>query len=359
MRCVIPGHKIIDTNTCLLSHYQPKVWENKKKKKWLVLGRGFISKEGENLPLVVYFLLLLGDLWPSYLSPSHCLVKRWVETNFNPISSWFWRRCPTGKTRIAAQDMSPLLLYLYFSDHEFSLDWRGLSCRHSLCSWFLASALVMSKFMQQSYFCGSFIPRYLLQQKNLQSWREAWLSNPNTTGPSALGLSAVIKSYLSLSLQENKSSFSKGRLWRNDMIWVLLQNSYLLTFIGHPLSARSHSKDFTYINSFSLCNNLMIKVQFPCLIFIWKSSQTKPQARYRDVKCFAWSRVPRGGTRSPKPEPAVTVMYSASLCIQLIDCSLEKDSRLPDWSQGDQSVMIAKSRMVPWTEVRESRMERT
>ena len=52
-------------------------------------------------------------------------------------------------------------------------------------------------------------------------------------------------------------------------------------------------------------------------------------------------------------------MYSASLCIQLIDCSLEKDSRLPDWSQGDQSVMIAKSHMVPWTEVRESRMERT
>ena len=55
----------------------------------------------------------------------------------------------------------------------------------------------------------------------------------------------------------------------------------------------------------------------------------------------------------------VTVMYSASLCIQLIDCSLEKDSRLPDWSQGDQSVMIARSRMVPWTEFRESRMERT
>lgn len=135
--------------------------------------------------------------------------------------------------------------------------------------------------------------------------REEWFSNPNTTVPLALNLSAVIKSYLSLSLQENKSSFSKGRLWRNDMIWVLLQNSYLLTFIGHPLSARSHSKHFTYINSFSLCNNLMMKVQFPRLIFIWKSSQTKPQTRYRDVKCFAWSRVPRGGARSPKPEPAV------------------------------------------------------
>ena len=163
MRCVSPGHKIIDMNTGLLSHYQPKVWEKKKKR--LVLGRtGFISGEGENLPLVLCFLPLLGDLWPFYLSPSHGLVKRWVETNFNPISSWFWRRCPTGKTRIAAQDTSPLLLYLYFSDHQFSLDWRGLGCRHSLCSWFLASALVMSKFMQQSYFCGSFIPRCLLQQ---------------------------------------------------------------------------------------------------------------------------------------------------------------------------------------------------
>ena len=51
-------------------------------------------------------------------------------------------------------------------------------------------------------------------------------------------------------------------------------------------------------------------------------------------------------------------MYSASLCIQLIDCSLETNSRLPDWSQGDQSVVIAKSDMVTWTEVRESRMER-
>ena len=33
MRCVIPGHKTIDTNTgLLLSHYQPKVWEKRKKK---------------------------------------------------------------------------------------------------------------------------------------------------------------------------------------------------------------------------------------------------------------------------------------------------------------------------------------
>lgn len=54
----------------------------------------------------------------------------------------------------------------------------------------------------------------------------------------------------------------------------------------------------------------------------------------------------------------VTIMYSASLCVQLIDCSLEKDRRLPDWRQGGQSVVIAESHMVTWTELRESRMER-
>lgn len=71
------------------------------------------------------------------------------------------------------------------------------------------------------------------------------------------------------------------------------------------------------------------------------------------------SRTEKWDKKSETRACNVTVMYSASLCIQLIDCSLEKDSKLPDWSQGDQSGMMAKSHMVTWTEVRESRMERT
>ena len=44
---VSPGHKTIDMNIGLLSHYQPKVWEKEKKK--LVLGRTcLINREGEN-----------------------------------------------------------------------------------------------------------------------------------------------------------------------------------------------------------------------------------------------------------------------------------------------------------------------
>ena len=34
------------------------------------------QRRGNNLPSVVYFLLLLGELWPSYLLPSHCLVEK-------------------------------------------------------------------------------------------------------------------------------------------------------------------------------------------------------------------------------------------------------------------------------------------
>lgn len=71
------------------------------------------------------------------------------------------------------------------------------------------------------------------------------------------------------------------------------------------------------------------------------------------------SRTEKWDKKSETRACNVTVMYSASLCIQLIDCSLEKDSKLPDWSQGDQSGMMAKSHMVTWTEVRESRMGRT
>ena len=50
-------------------------------KKRLVLGRtGFVNREGGgvrwgSLPLAVYFLLLLGDLWPSSLLPSQRQAK--------------------------------------------------------------------------------------------------------------------------------------------------------------------------------------------------------------------------------------------------------------------------------------------
>lgn len=42
-----------------------------------------------------------------------------------------------------------------------------------------------------------------------------------------------------------------------------------------------------------------------------------------------------------------------------LDCRLEKNHRVTGWRrQGDQSVMIAKSLMVAWTEMEESRMQR-
>ena len=59
MGCVIPSYKTIDMNTGLLSHYQPKVWEKKKR---LVLGRtGQQRREKKCLPLEVYFLLPLRE----------------------------------------------------------------------------------------------------------------------------------------------------------------------------------------------------------------------------------------------------------------------------------------------------------
>jgi len=39
----IPSHKTIDMDTVFLSHYQPKIWEKKKKKR-LVLGRTNLKK---------------------------------------------------------------------------------------------------------------------------------------------------------------------------------------------------------------------------------------------------------------------------------------------------------------------------
>ena len=42
---VIPGHKTIDMNTGLLSHYQPKVSEKKQKQSRLVLGGTILKKD--------------------------------------------------------------------------------------------------------------------------------------------------------------------------------------------------------------------------------------------------------------------------------------------------------------------------
>ena len=82
-----PAIKTIDRNTGL-SHYQPKVWE---KKKSLVLGRtGQQRREKNCLPLVVYFLLLLGDLWASYLLPSQQSLFAQIEGHIPAFFVLFW-----------------------------------------------------------------------------------------------------------------------------------------------------------------------------------------------------------------------------------------------------------------------------